>query len=136
MPPSPINIGGLSQRTGVNIETIRYYEKTGLLPPPARSQGGFRQYDDQHVRLLRFIRRGRDLGFSIASIRTLLALAARPDLPCADADQMVARQLGEVERKIADLILLREELRKMTNCCGEVVAECQIIGSLTAPHDS
>ena len=136
MPPSPINIGGLSQRTGVNIETIRYYEKTGLLPPPARSQGGFRQYDDQHVRLLRFIRRGRDLGFSIESIRTLLALAARPDLPCADADQMVARQLGEVERKIADLILLREELRKMTNCCGEVVAECQIIGSLTAPHDS
>lgn len=136
MPPSPINIGGLSQRTGVNIETIRYYEKTGLLPPPARSQGGFRQYDDQHVRLLRFIRRGRDLGFSIGSIRTLLALAARPDLPCADADQMVARQLGEVERKIADLILLREELRKMTNCCGEVVAECQIIGSLAAPHDS
>ena len=136
MPPSPINIGGLSQRTGVNIETIRYYEKTGLLPPPARSQGGFRQYDDQHVRLLRFIRRGRDLGFSIESIRTLLALAARPDLPCADADQMVARQLGEVERKIADLILLREELRKMTNCCGEVVAECQIIGSLAAPHDS
>ena len=136
MPPSPINIGGLSQRSGVNIETIRYYEKTGLLPPPARSQGGFRQYDDQHVRLLRFIRRGRDLGFSIESIRTLLALAARPDLPCADADQMVARQLGEVERKIADLILLREELRKMTNCCGEVVAECQIIGSLAAPHDS
>jgi DNA-binding transcriptional MerR regulator len=136
MPPSPINIGGLSQRTGVNIETIRYYEKTGLLPPPARSQGGFRQYDDQHVRLLRFIRRGRDLGFSIESIRTLLALAARPDLPCADADQMVARQLGEVERKISDLILLREELRKMTNCCGEVVAECQIIGSLAAPHDS
>ncbi|MBF0327144.1 MAG: MerR family DNA-binding protein [Alphaproteobacteria bacterium] len=85
---------------------------------------------------LTFIRRGRDLGFSIESIRTLLALAARPDLPCADADQMVARQLGEVERKIADLVLLREELRKMTNCCGEVVAECQIIGSLAAPHDS
>ena len=136
MPPSPINIGGLSQRTGVNIETIRYYEKTGLLPPPARSQGGFRQYDDRHVRGLRFIRRGRDLGFSIESIRTLLALAARPDLPCADADQMVAMQLGEVERKIADLVLLREELRKMTNCCGEVVAECQIIGSLAAPQDA
>ena len=136
MPPSPINIGGLSQRTGVNIETIRYYEKTGLLPPPARSQGGFRQYDDQHVRLLRFIRRGRDLGFSIESIRTLLALAARPDLPCADADQMVAIQLSEVERKIADLVLLREELLKMTNCCGEIVAECQIIGSLAASQDS
>ncbi|CDK99604.1 transposase [Magnetospirillum gryphiswaldense MSR-1 v2] len=78
----------------------------------------------------------RGPGRTAPRLRTLLALAARPDLPCADADQMVARQLGEVERKIADLVLLRQELRKMTNCCGEVVAECQIIGSIAAPHDS
>jgi DNA-binding transcriptional MerR regulator len=129
----PFNIGGLSRQTGVNIETTRYYEKIGLLPPPARSQGGFRQYEDHHLQRLRFIRRGRDLGFSIDSIRALLTLAERPDSPCEGADQMVLLHLDEVERKIADLTLLRDELRKMKNCCGQVVAQCQIIGSLTAP---
>ena len=128
-----INIGSLSQQTGVNIETIRYYEKIALLPPPARSQGGFRQYENRHIERLRFIRRGRDLGFSIDSIRALLALAEQPDLPCGDADHLVALHLDEVERKIADLQRLRDELRRMADCCGRIVADCQIIGTLVAP---
>ncbi len=130
---SQINIGDLSQLTGVNIETIRYYEKIALMPPPPRTQGGFRLYGESHAQRLRFIRRGRDLGFSIESIRALLTLAERPDLPCGDADQMVASHLDEVDRKIADLIALREELRQLTNCRGQVVAECRIIASLTSP---
>ncbi|AVM75112.1 MerR family transcriptional regulator [Magnetospirillum gryphiswaldense] len=135
MTTQPFNIGGLSRQTGVNIETIRYYEKIGMLPPPARSQGGFRQYEDHHIQRLRFIRRGRDLGFSIDSIRALLTLAEQPGSPCEGADQMVALHLDEVERKIADLTMLRDELRKMKNCCGQVVAECRIIASLVAPRE-
>jgi Cu(I)-responsive transcriptional regulator len=130
---SVINIGSLSRQTGVNVETIRYYEKIALMPPPVRSRGGYRQYGRSHVQRLRFIRRGRDLGFSIESIRALLTLAEQPELPCGDADRIVARHLDEVDRKIADLALLREELRRMTNCRGHVVAECRIIASLAAP---
>jgi DNA-binding transcriptional MerR regulator len=128
-----INIGALSQRTGVNIETIRYYERIALLPSPARTQGGFRQYEDRHIQRLQFIRRGRDLGFSIDSIRALLALSEKPDMPCGDADKMVASHLDMVDRKIADLIHLQEELRQLMDCCGHVVAECRIIESLGAP---
>ena len=129
-----VAIGALSSQTGVNIETIRYYEKIGLMPPPARTQGGYRQYGESHVQRLRFIRRGRDLGFSIESIRALLALAERPELPCEDADRMVAGHLHEVDRKISDLILLRDELRQMMNCRGRIVADCRIISCLAAPE--
>jgi MerR family transcriptional regulator, mercuric resistance operon regulatory protein len=127
-----MSIGHLSQRTGVAIETIRYYEKIALLPPPARSPSGYRQYEASHVRRLLFVRRGRDLGFSVESIRALLALADRPDLPCGDADRLVASHLAEVEKKIADLIGLRGELRQMINCCGQVVAECKVIDSFAS----
>jgi DNA-binding transcriptional MerR regulator len=132
MKNSPISIGQLGKRSGVNIETIRYYEKIALLPPPDRTPAGYRQYDDSHVRRLRFIRRGRDLGFSVEAIRTLLSLAEHPDQPCAGADRLVAGHLADVERKIADLSRLRSELQGLGNCCGHVVAECRIIDSLIA----
>ncbi|MBF0394819.1 MAG: helix-turn-helix domain-containing protein, partial [Alphaproteobacteria bacterium] len=111
-----INIGALSQRTGVNIETIRYYEKSGLLPSPARTQGGFRQYEDRHVQRLRFIRRGRDLGFSIESIRALLGLAEQPEHRCGDADRIASEHLAAIERKIEELERLRDALNAMANC--------------------
>jgi DNA-binding transcriptional MerR regulator len=130
MKPSSFNIGRLSRQTGVQIETIRYYEKIALLSAPARTRSGYRQYEERHVERLRFIRRGRDLGFSIESIRALLALAERPDLPCDGADNMVASHLAEVDRKIEDLNRLRVELLRMTNCPGRVVAECKIMSSL------
>lgn len=125
-----ITIGALSKGAEVNIETIRYYEKIGLLPAPERTASGYRQYQDHHLRQLRFIRRGRDLGFNIDAIRTLLQLAEHPDHPCADADHLAARHLAEVEDRIADLIRLRDGLRQMVDCHGHSVAECRIIDTL------
>ena len=127
-----LSIGKLGERTGVNVETIRYYEKIGLLPEPGRTEAGYRQYGDEHLRRLHFIRRGRDLGFSIEAIRELLRLAVHPEYPCQDADRLAAEHLAEVERKIAELERLRGALRGMVNCCAHTVAECRIIDALAS----
>src|SRR5213593_3574869 len=79
-----IAIGRLSKHTGTNIETIRYYERVGLLPAPARSPGGYRLYETDHLKRLNFIRRARTLGFSIGEVRTLLRLADERKRPCAE----------------------------------------------------
>lgn len=97
------SIGTLSERSGVNIETIRYYEKVGLLPAANRARNGYRQYDDASVERLAFVRRGRELGFTIDEIRELLALAHDPDQPCSNADHMTRMHLKAIEGKIRDL---------------------------------
>ena len=125
-----ITIGALGKRTGVNVETVRYYERVGLLPEPHRTAAGYRQYGEEHVLRLRFIRRGRDLGFSVEAIRTLLRLAEHPNQPCADADHLAAGHLAEVEGRIADLERLRDSLRQLVTCHGHSVAECRIIDAL------
>ncbi|MDA8229779.1 MAG: helix-turn-helix domain-containing protein [Magnetospirillum sp.] len=130
-----IGIGALSKETGVNVETIRYYERIGLLPAPERKASGYRQYDAAHVRRLSFIRKGRDLGFPVEAIRALLRLAEHPEQPCADADRLAAGHLAEVERKIAELGRLRDELRKMVSCDAGCVAECRIIDALASSGD-
>lgn len=124
------NIGKLGELAGVNVETIRYYEKIGLLPQPDRTASGYRQYDESHVRRLRFIRKGRDLGFGIESIRTLLSLADCPDQSCRAADSVANGHLIEIKQKIADLTALRDELARMTDCRGPSVAQCRIIDAL------
>jgi DNA-binding transcriptional MerR regulator len=92
----------LSQLSGVNIETIRYYEKVDLLTATIRAPNGYRQYDDASVERLAFIRRGRQLGFTIDEIRGLIALAHHPELPCADADRVTRDHLDDIEEKIRD----------------------------------
>lgn len=114
------------------METIRYYEKIGLLPEPERTEAGYRQYGEDHLRRLKFIRKGRDLGFSIEAIRELLRLAVHPEYPCQDADQMATEHLAEVERKIEELERLRGALREMINCHAHTVAECRIIDALAS----
>lgn len=127
-----LNIGALSKATGVKIETIRYYERIGLLPAPERTPAGYRQYGPDHVRQVSFIRKGRDLGFQIEAIRTLLRLAAHPDNPCDDANTLAAAHLAEVERKIEELGRLRAALRDMSHCRAHNVAQCRIIDALAS----
>jgi len=110
-------IGELSRRTGVNIETVRYYEKIGLMPAPARSDGGHRLYGRGHLLRLNFVRRARDLGFTLNEIRNLLELAEQRDLPCAEARVVAAAHLGDVRAKLA-------ALRKMEKVLVEMVARC------------
>ncbi|ALA17351.1 MULTISPECIES: helix-turn-helix domain-containing protein [unclassified Chelatococcus] len=126
--PEDLSIGALSEATGVNIETIRYYEKIGLLPPPPRTEGRQRRYDGMAVRRLRFIRHARDLGFSVDAIRDLIAMAADPAASCSGADAIARAHLKDVERRIAQLAALRDEIARMLDHCGDgTIADCRVI---------
>ena len=110
-------IGKLAAETGVHIETIRYYERVGLVTAPPRTAGGHRVYDKLHVQRLAFIRRSRELGFSLNDIRALLELASRTNLACAEAKDITLRQLAEVRGKIASLKKLERALGQMSGAC-------------------
>lgn len=128
-----LSIGGLGKATGTKVETIRFYEKIGILPAPSRTAGNYRSYGEEHVRRLGFVRRARALGFPLETVRALLALTDQPDRPCGEVDALVVEQLHEVERKIADLQRLREELDRLAHRCrgGHRMAECRIIEALS-----
>jgi Cu(I)-responsive transcriptional regulator len=127
-----ITIGDLSKVTATHVETIRYYERIGLLPKPERTAGNYRSYDPDHVRRLSFIRRARDLGFPLEVVRALLDLSDQPDRPCAEVDDLVVAQLAEVERKLADLERLRGELTRLAfQCRGGRISDCRIIEALS-----
>ena len=113
-----IAIGGLSKSTGTNIETIRYYERVGLLPAPARSSGGYRLYGTDHLKRLNFIRRARTLGFSIGEVRTLLRLADERKRPCAEVRVVADAHLKDVRAKIADLRRMERVLKATVSKCA------------------
>jgi len=124
-------IGVLSQYSGVNIETIRYYEKIGIMPSPPRSDGGYRLYRDSQLRRLSFIRRGRQLGFSLKDIRRLLGIVDDKSYTCAQVQQVALEQLDTIRRKIIDLQKLETVLNDMAaDCSGGLVPDCPVIDSL------
>ena len=123
-------IGQLSQHSGVNIETIRYYEKIGLLPVPLR-QGRYRTYDSADIARLGFIRRSRELGFSIKEVRALLDLAAGGHESCTEARDLAAAHLRDVRSRIADLRRMERTLAMTVRACdtGDDAA-CPLIQTL------
>lgn len=124
-------IGDLARLTNTRVETVRWYEKEGLLPKPDRTAGNYRVYADTELRRLSFIRRARDLGFSLDQVRALLGLSDDRDCDCAGIDQIAHEHLREVDRKIADLKALRRELKAVIESCdGGTVAQCRIIEAL------
>ena len=126
----PLTIGVLARDSGVNLETIRFYERSGLMPAPQRSPAGYRHYQEQDIRRLRFIRRGRELGFSLEEIRSLLDLAAHPESPCTSADQMVREHLDAIETRIRDLQNMRAELSKLAGCHSGHAEHCRLLEAL------
>ncbi len=133
MPETELSIGHLSRLAGVGVETIRYYERIGLMPPPPRTTGNYRSYGPAHHQRLRFIRRSRDLGFTVAQVRALLMLADRADHPCGQIDAIARDHLADVERKIADLRAMQDELHDLIDHCGRsTVSDCRIVRALTA----
>ena len=125
------SIGELARQTGTKVETIRYYERIGLLPPPARTGGNYRAYARSHLDRLSFARRGRDLGFSLDEVRELLRLSDDREQSCAEVDRIARLHLVEVERKLADLKTLRVELRQVIGQCRHgTIADCRIIEAL------
>jgi MerR family mercuric resistance operon transcriptional regulator len=126
-----VSIGALSKRTGVNIETIRYYERIGVMPAPERTEGGFRTYREDHLKRLSFIRRGRELGFSLADLRGLLRLVDGHAYTCAQVRAMTLQHVAETRRKIADLRRLERVMSDMAGkCTGRRVPDCPIIDAL------
>jgi len=126
--------GELARRSGCNIETIRYYETTGLLHEPTRTESGHRLYSEPDQSRLRFILRSRELGFTIAEVRSLLSLVDDGDYSCADIHTLTTNHLKSVSRKIADLRKLEGTLRSISRECAKGNdPDCPIIDALAGP---
>ena len=119
-------IGQLAKSAGVNLETVRYYERIGLMVPPDRTEGGHRVYDQKAMKHLAFVRRARELGFSIADIRALLALAAPGQNSCAEVKEVASAHLANVKAKLADLA-------KLETILSTTIAQCSENPSPTCP---
>ena len=125
--------GKLASSSGCNAETIRYYEKIGLLPEPDRSESGHRLYSAADQKRLRFILRGRELGFSIEELRDLLGLVDSKDYTCADVLTVTTKHLAVIDAKIADLRRIKSSLDEtVAKCTGDDAPECPVIDDLFA----
>lgn len=127
-----LTIGPLSKRAQVNIETIRYYEREKLLPAPPRSDSGYRLYGEDHLHRLVFIRRSRELGFSLDEIRNLLRMVDG-GYTCGEVQQLTLEHLASIRRKLADLRRLERTLKTVASQCdGGTVPHCPVIDALSA----
>jgi len=128
-----LSIGELANETGVKVVTIRYYEQSGVLPAPARTTGNYRAYNKGHAQRLRFIRRCRDLGFSLDQVRELFRLSTENTPSCADVCRIAERHLKAIEEKLADLNRLASELSRISASCSgsRPMAECRILEALS-----
>jgi Cd(II)/Pb(II)-responsive transcriptional regulator len=127
-----MKIGELSQVTGAPVETIRYYERTGLLPAPPRSGGNYRHYGESAVARLSFIRRCRSLDMSLDEIRTLLALADAEEGDCQAADAVIDRHLTHVRERLGELRILLKQLQALRAACAEPgsISSCGMLRQL------
>ncbi len=131
---SRLTIGHLARATGTKVETVRYYERIGLLGAPARSEGNYRVYSEAELGRLSFIRRARDLGFTLEQVRELLGMSDDRSRSCGAVDELAREHLAAVDRKIADLRALRRELGNLVAQCSHgTIADCRIIEAL-APN--
>ena len=125
-------IGAASAMSGVNIETIRYYEREGIVPPAGRTPAGRRLFTAEDIARLRFVRRCRELGFPVPDIRTLLELAAGSDAPCADVKVLGERHLRAVRRKLDELGRLEHALAALVRRCDAGRTDCPVLEALLA----
>ena len=132
-PTEEMTISQLAKRSAVNLETIRYYERLGLLPKPLRSPSGYRLFSLDSVRRVRFIKRAQELGFSLKEIKELLALRVTPGTTSADVRKRAEAKIADIEEKVQTLRAMKKALAQLTaTCCGETsVSECQILESLS-----
>jgi len=132
-----MKISDAAAASGCHLETIRYYERVGLLPEPERTRNRYRQYTDADVERLRFITRGRDLGFSLEEIRSLFRLAQDPELSCCEVDQLARQHLCDIQARITDLQRMANELERTIGAChGGERGTCTILETLRQPATS
>lgn len=126
-------IGDLAKRTGCQVETVRFYEKEGLLPEPSRSEGNFRLYDEEHIERLRFIRHCRSLDMALNEIRALLKFHDAPENNCGEVNILLDEHIGHVASRIAELKSLERQLKNLRSLCRSTQAakDCGILQSLS-----
>ncbi|UTA55617.1 helix-turn-helix domain-containing protein [Lysobacter soli] len=128
-----MKISEAAAASGCHLETIRYYERVGLMPAPARTTGGYRAYGPDEVERLRFISRGRELGFSLDEIRSLLGLSDDPAMSCGNVDAIARKHLADIQGRMAELQRMATELERMiVACAGGDRGTCTILGTLKA----
>lgn len=129
-----MKIGEVAERSGCHPETVRYYERIGLLPAPPRTAGGYRDYRPTDADRLRFISRGRELGFSLEEIRSLLGLAEDDGLSCQDVDRLARGHLLDIRNRLNDLQRMASELERVIgSCSGGERGQCAILDTLRHP---
>jgi MerR family copper efflux transcriptional regulator len=127
----PFNIGQAAAQSGVSAKMIRHYETLGLLPAVHRTDAGYRQYGDRQIHTLRFIRRARALGFSMAEIAELLKLWQNQDRASADVKRIAEAHVADLERRIAEMQAMRQTLAQLAHCCaGDDRPDCPILSGL------
>ncbi|MGK9168220.1 helix-turn-helix domain-containing protein [Inquilinus limosus] len=127
-----LTVGALAVAAGIHLETVRYYERIGLMPPPARTASGYRIYGAEHVRRLSFIRRARELGFGTGEVKALLSLAEPAQASCAQVRALTLAHLDAVRAKISDLRRLEAILSNtVEKCSGDVTPSCPVLDMLT-----
>lgn len=124
-------IGQVAKQSGVGIETIRFYEREGVIPKPSRTASGYRQYGGDIVKRLHFIRRAQELGFSLKEIAQLIALRVTPKSNCSEVKKRALAKLEDINRKIADLQRMQEMLNEVTAACvaSRPIEDCPILNS-------
>ena len=127
-----MTIGQVSKLTGVGVETIRFYERSGLLNAPERKSSGYRVYSEDIVDRLRFIRRAKDLGFALSEVESLLRLRVDSEVSCVQARQQALEKITEIEGKIQDLQRIRGALTELISACDEPRedTECPVLKAL------
>lgn len=127
-----LTIGQLAKQCNVHVETVRYYERRGLIPKPPRTVANFRMYSSENLRRVKFIKEAQGLGFSLKEIKNLLALRASPRAKCADVRNYASQKIGDIQERIRSLQRMRNSLEKLLReCSGDLPAtECPILESL------
>ena len=128
----PLTIGQVAERSGVGVETVRFYEREGLIPKPDRSSSGYRQFDDEAIARLHFIKRAKELGFTLNEIKELLSLRLDATTSCADVRSRAEAKIADIDEKIRTLRRMKTALKKLTSeCSGDGAAsECSILDAL------
>ncbi|WP_011583200.1 MULTISPECIES: Cu(I)-responsive transcriptional regulator [Chelativorans] len=131
-----MNIGEAARASGVSAKMIRYYEQTGLIPPADRTASGYRDYSGTDVHMLRFIRRARDLGFSVAEIDELLGLWRDRSRQSADVKRIALAHIEDLRRKIGEMEQMADTLQTLASCCsGDNRPDCPILADLESAND-
>ena len=133
-----LTIGRVASDAGVNVQTVRYYERRGLIPKPPRSRSGYRQYDSESVARLRFIKRAQELGFSLREIRELLALRIRHAAACVSVEAKTREKISLVDQKIRELQSMKQGLERLVVSCQarEPTGDCPILETLDEDSDA